>query len=109
MKTKDTKENNIFFETIKDKLDLLSDEDLINYCELFCDSDKFHLLYAEINRRKDLKLHEFRKQNPNVPDNATKLTIGKNYSGRADGKFEIKTINGKLWFVEGHCCEFGEI
>ena len=43
-----------------------------------------------------------------IPEHAVKLVVGKNYSGRADGDYMIKTINGELWFIPGVCCELDE-
>lgn len=57
---------------------------------------------------KYIKLFE-ETENIEIPENAEELVVGKNYSGRADGSFEIKTINGKLYFIpKTPCCDFGE-
>lgn len=95
------------FDQIKNKLNILSDNELSKYCSLFS-GDKFKTIYNEITRRKELLLQVFRKENPGVPDYAIELKIGKNYSGRSDGDYEIQTINDKLWFIPGTCCDFGE-
>ena len=57
---------------------------------------------------EEKKINDFEKENPGVPYGATELSPGKNYSGRSDGNYEIKTINGRLWFIPGACCDFDE-
>ena len=45
-----------------------------------------------------------------VPPYATELIVGKNYVGRADGDFEVRTINQKIYFIPtSPCVDFGEI
>ena len=98
----DKSETDLIFEEIKDKLESLSENELRKYCDLF-GGIKFNVIYSEMKRRDQIKLKEFREQNPGVPDDATKLIAGKNYGGDLDGGFEIQTINGELWFVPKGC------
>lgn len=54
--------------------------------------------------------HNERYEREGIPPYAIKLEVGKNYDGRADGAWEILTINGELWFCSDWCCvDFGEI
>lgn len=70
---------------------------------------RYTLVKDELNKRKEVQLQKFRIKNPGVPDNAIQIISGKTYSGRADGDFEVKTINGKVWFIPiGSCCDFYE-
>ena len=61
-----------------------------------------------MSRNRKKKKEKFEKESPNVPYGAVELVNGKNYSGRSDGNYEVKTINGKLWFIPGACCDFDE-
>lgn len=98
-------ENSINYRNLSE----LTDEDL-NHRLHVAHSGLFTVLYQENKKRSLDKLENFRKDNPGVPDYAIELIVGKNYDGRADGDFEVKTINNKLWFIPlSSCVDFDEI
>lgn len=102
--------------TLVEKIDILNDINLEDCSidrlyELLNKANRkeYHLIYDEITRKKEIKLQKFRIENPGVPDNAIEIVSNKTYSGRSDANFEVKTINGKIWFIPiGSCCEFYE-
>lgn len=105
----ETDQRNKIFDSIKDNLQALSDGELREYMNMF-GGTKFYVLVEEKIRREKLVEQEFIKNNPGVPLEATLLEPGKTYSGHADGSFEIKTINGKLWFIPtSSSVDFSEI
>lgn len=69
---------------------------------------RYTLVKDELNKRAEVQLQKFRIENPGVPEYAIKIIPGKTYKGNADGDFEIKSINGKIWFIPGNCCDFYE-
>lgn len=99
------------FEKVKERLESLSDEELKRFREGL-DDVNYKFVVGETDRREKIKrqkeVDEFEKKNPGVPFGAIEIVAGKNYSGCSDGNYEIKTINGKLWFIPGACCDFGE-
>src|ERR1035437_9663759 len=68
------------FNKVKKNLNEISDEELRFLLDMTSGSN-FHQAYAEKKRREELKLAEWRKENPGVPDGATKLEVGNNYYG----------------------------
>lgn len=76
------------------------------------------LLEIQCKFEKDLQESIYREQKEKeeledkskLPSYAIKLICGRNYSGRADGDFEIRTFNGEIYFIPiTSCCDFDEV
>ena len=52
--------------------------------------------YNEENRLKNLWEEDY----PGVPFDSIKIEIGKNYIGKTNGEYEIRTINDELWAIQ---------
>ena len=92
-------------EELKKELNLenLTTEKLNKLLNSF-DGIKYTLVKDELNKRAQVQLWNFKIKNPDVPDNAIEIILGKSYEGNIDGAFEVKTINGKLWFIPKTSC-----
>ena len=62
-----------------------------------------HLAWTK-ETNDDVDFQNERWEKLGIPPGSIKIEPGMNYTGNADGDFEIRTINNELWFCSDWCC-----